>query len=135
MPRRVGPYVLGRRIGTGGMSAVYAARQESGVGVGRLVAIKTLLTPAAQDKRTLKLFVREAVIATQLVHPNIVRTYELVRAKGRLCLAMEYVHGLSLASLLKAKREPFPLRVALQIAVDIASALHAAHELKGHDGT
>ncbi len=130
----MGSYLLGRRIGAGGMSSIYAARQESRVGIGRLVAVK-MMNPALRDRTRIKMFLREALISTQLEHPNIVRTYGVLRSRGRLCLAMEFLHGVNLSSLLRETGKPLPVGVALKIAADVAAALHAAHELRDSHGT
>ncbi|HEY8074792.1 MAG TPA: protein kinase [Labilithrix sp.] len=137
VPRRLGPYVIGRKLGAGGMATVFAARQE-GTHVKRLVALKVLSANISKDDEEHRSFMREALLATRLEHPNIVRTYDVGEVDGTLYLAMELVHGASLSACTKAAEGPSPIPVALKIVGDIARALHAAHELedpeKGHLG-
>jgi eukaryotic-like serine/threonine-protein kinase len=130
--RRLGNYLLGQRIGAGGMAAVFAARQETLGSMGRLVALKVMSTALVGDAEFERLFVREAGIATRLEHRNIVRVYEVGEADGTLFIVMEYVHGVSLAELRSAQTPP--PHHSLSVLSDLALALHSAHELCGEDG-
>jgi serine/threonine-protein kinase len=137
VPRRLGPYLIGRKLGAGGMATVYAARQE-GTHVKRLVALKVLSANVSKEDEEHRAFVREALVATRLEHPNIVRTYDVGDVDGTLYLAMELVHGASLSACGKAADGPVATPIAAKIVCDIARALHAAHMLedpeKGHLG-
>src|SRR5687767_2330827 len=75
VPRRLGPFVVGRKLGAGGMATVFAARRD-GAQPGELVALKVLAPNIAQDETEYRNFMREAAIATRLDHPNIVTTFE-----------------------------------------------------------
>ena len=132
--RRLGDYVLGRRIGAGGMAAVFAARQKGPLDLGRLVAVKVMSTALVGDASYERLFLREAGIATRLEHPYVVRVYEVGEADGTLFIAMEFVHGASLRALCNAVNGPLPLAIALRLLADTADALHAAHELCDAEG-
>src|SRR5581483_8216699 len=90
---RCGPYLLGRRVGAGGMASVFAARQQGPHGFGRLVALKVMSAAISGDPAFQRLFQREAGIAARLEHPNVVRVYEVGEASGESYLAMEFVHG------------------------------------------
>jgi serine/threonine-protein kinase len=125
--RRIGNYVLGRRIGAGGMAAVFAARQEGPAGLGRLCAVKVMSTALLGDPSYERMFLREAGISARLEHRNAVRVYEVGEADGTLFIAMELVHGVSLRDLSEAG--PLPLPFAVRVVQDVARALHAAHEL------
>jgi serine/threonine-protein kinase len=131
---RIGGYWVGRPIGAGGMSTIFAARQESDFGVGRLVALKTLALPGTRSRTQLKILIREALVATQIDHPNVVRTYELVRADDKLCLAMEYVHGAPLHRILHAATPLPPFAYSAKFLAETAAGLHAAHELRDRRG-
>jgi hypothetical protein len=131
--RRHGAYLLGRVIGSGGMATVFAARQAGPKGVGRLVAVKVMSTALAADPTSQRAFLREATIATRIEHPNVVRTYEIGEVDGEIFIAMELVHGESLANLQKGAG-PVPLAIALRIVSDVARGLHAAHELTDREG-
>src|SRR5688500_16869896 len=100
--KRCGPYVLGRRIGAGGMAAVFAARQDGPTGVSRLGAVKVMATAFSGDPAFQRMFLREAAIATRIEHPNVVRTYEVGDDGGEIYIAMEFLHGASLSALQKA---------------------------------
>lgn len=130
-PRRFGPYALGRAIGRGGAGTVYAARKDGPLGIGRVVALKIVPASETNDEAR-ESFRREAAITVRLEHANVVRTYDVDVVAGELALAMELVHGASLAVL---RSSPIPLAVAGKIADDALRGLHAAHELLGPDGT
>lgn len=136
-PRRLGAYVVGRKLGAGGMATVYAARHQ-GLHGNRLVALKVLSPTISREDPEHRSFVREAMLAMRLEHPHIVRTYDVGEQGGQMYLAMELVHGPSLAACQKAAGGPVPLPIAMRIVCDVAAALHAAHELedpeRGHLG-
>src|SRR5215471_5669857 len=122
--RRFGPYVLGRRIGSGGMATVYAARQVGARGATRVVALKVMATALADDPAAQQMFAREAVIATRVEHPNIVRTYEVGEVSGEIFLAMELVQGAALSTICARAPGGVPIPIAVRIAADIARGLH-----------
>jgi serine/threonine-protein kinase len=128
--RQFGPYVLGRRIGSGGMATVFAARQFGARGATRVVAVKVMATALADDPTAQQMFEREAVIATRIEHPNIVRTYEVGEVSGEIFLAMELVQGATLSTLCARSPGGSPVPVAVRIACDVARGLHAVHELR-----
>jgi serine/threonine-protein kinase len=132
--RQFGPYVLGRRIGSGGMATVFAARQVGARGATRVVAVKVMATALADDPAAQQMFEREVVIATRVEHPNIVRTYEVGEVSGEIFLAMELVRGATLSTLCARSPGGAPVPVAVRIACDVARGLHAVHELRGANG-
>ena len=77
MGQRCGPYVVHECLGAGGMATVHRASIEIGAGVVREVALKRLLPQLADDKQFIEDFIREAKLAAQLDHPNIVHLLEL----------------------------------------------------------
>src|SRR6516165_12628922 len=111
--RQFGPYVLGRRIGSGGMATVFAARQLGARGASRVVAVKVMATALADDPAAQHMFEREALIATRIEHPNIVRTYEVGEVGGEIFLAMELVQGATLSALCALAPGAVPLRIAV----------------------
>lgn len=127
-PRSLGPYLLGRKLGAGGMATVFAARQVS-THVKRLVALKVLSSQVSHQDPEHRSFMREAMLATRLEHPNVVRTYDVGEVDGSLYIAMELIHGASLSAIQKASPVPQPLRVVVRIGLDVARGLHVAHEL------
>ncbi len=132
--RQFGPYVLGRRVGSGGMATVFAARQVGVRGASRIVAVKVMATALADDPAAQQMFEREALIATRIEHPNIVRTYEVGEVSGEIFLAMELVQGAALSVLCGSSPGGLPLPIAVRIACDVARGLHAVHELRDLDG-
>jgi serine/threonine protein kinase len=91
--QRLGDYRILREIGRGGMGIVYEAEQEA---LGRRVALKVLLGPAAQDAKLLARFRRESRTAAQLHHTNIVPVFD-VGQQGNLCYyAMQFIRGQAL---------------------------------------
>ena len=124
----VGTEVAGYRIveqaGSGGMGVVYRA-EETGLG-GRPVALKLLPAALAGDPDFRARFLREMRVAAAIDHPNIVPIYRAGEDRGRLYLAMRYVHASDLRRLLEAEGRLTPAR-ALAILDQVARALDAAH--------
>ena len=121
-------YRLDHRIGAGGMGYVWLAWDEV---LRRNVAVKEVHLPAGlSDAEVDELHMRtlrEARAAARLSHPNVVRTYDVLRTAGRPYIVMEYVQSRSLAEVIKADGPLLPERVA-RIGVALLGALKAAHE-------
>ena len=111
-------------IGGGGMGVVYLA--EHG-GLERKVALKLLAPPLAEDPRFRERFVRESRLAASIDHPNVIPIYEAGEADGRLYIAMRYVEGTDLRTLLR-EQGSLDAAQASRIAGQVADALDAAHE-------
>jgi len=110
-------------LGSGGMGAVYKARQR---GIDRLVALKILPSEAAGDPGFAERFTREARALAKLNHPSIVALYDFGHIHGLHYFIMEYVDGLNLRQLEQAGR--LSPREALQIIPQICEALQFAHD-------
>ncbi len=121
--RHVGVYEIQALIGRGGMGDVYRARDSR---LDRNVAIKTLPDVFSSDPERLSRFEREARIVASLNHPNIAVIHGLEESDGDRFLVQELVAGTTLAEQLEDG--PLPIKEALQLAVQIAAALEAAHE-------
>jgi serine/threonine protein kinase len=138
IPARLGDFQILRRIGAGGMAEVFLAEKRGAEGTSKRLVVKRILPGHRRDARLYELFVREARLATGLDHPNIVPVYELVdHPRDGLLLAMEFVDGADLASVLRAARrsgERVPPYVAALIAREAAKGLHYAHQRAGADG-
>jgi eukaryotic-like serine/threonine-protein kinase len=119
-PRALSHYELLKEIGAGARGVVYRARDNR---LNRIVAIKMLRGYA--DRESKQRFLREAICASALSHPNIVTIYELGRSDGMNFIVMEYVPGKALNELI-AKRG-MSLDVCLDYALQIARALAAVH--------
>ena len=121
--QRLGPYEVLSPLGAGGMGEIYRARDAR---LGRDIAIKVLPAELASNPDRLKRFEREARAASALSHPNIVTVYDVGTADSISYMAIELIDGKTLRDLLLSG--PPPIRKLLDIAVQIADGLAAAHE-------
>lgn len=124
-----GSYVINRyeiiaKIGSGGMADVYKAKDHV---LNRLVAIKVLKQDYSTDATFVKKFRVEAQSAAGLSHPNIVSVYDVGEDDGVYFIVMELVQGITLKNYIDMKGK-LDIREALNISVQIASGLSAAHE-------
>ena len=117
-------YRIDRIIGRGGMGVVYLAEHE---GLRRKVALKLLAPPMGEDPPFRERFVRESRLAASIDHPNVIPIYEAGEAEGRLYIAMRYVEGTDLRTLLR-ERGTLDTAQASRIVDQVAAALDAAHE-------
>ena len=118
-----GRYRLEARIGTGGMSSVYRAIDET---LERPVAIKLMNREIATDSDQLERFRREARAVAQLSHPHIVGVIDYGEDQGRPYIALEYVEGETLKERIRRNGE-LDVAEAVDYAIEIARALGAAH--------
>jgi serine/threonine-protein kinase len=119
----IGPYKVDREIGRGGMGVIFLAQDTR---LGRTVALKALPDDVAADPERLQRFEREARVLASLSHPNIAAIYGLEEAAGRRYLALEHIEGETLAD--RIARGPLPLQETLDICIQIASGMEAAHD-------
>jgi serine/threonine protein kinase len=116
-------YEIIAEIGKGGMGEVYQAKDQK---LGRDVAIKVLPQEFAKDADRIARFQREAKLLASLNHPNIAAIYGLEESDGTNFLVMELVDGQTLDEQIKSG--PIPVEESLELALQIAEALEAAHE-------
>src|SRR6476659_334800 len=119
----IGHYRVESLIGVGGLGEVYLARDER---LGREVALKFLPEQLTADKMQLSRFKSEARVASALNHPNILTVHEIGVEGNRHFIATEFIKGVTLRASLAHRR--MNVHDALEIAVQVASALSAAHE-------
>src|SRR2546430_1743989 len=119
----IGPYQVDREIGRGGMGVIFLAHDAR---LGRTVALKALPDDVASDPEHLQRFEREARVLASLSHPNVAAIYGLEESEGRRYLALEHIEGETLAD--RIKRGPLPLQEALEICIQIAAGVEAAHD-------
>ena len=130
---RLGPYEVQATLGAGGMGEVYKARDTR---LDRTVAIKVLPEALAADPQFRERFDREARTISSLDHPHICALYDVGEQDGVSFLVMQYLEGETLAQRLRSVASGFrgtniglPINEALTIAIQIASALDAAHRI------
>nr|WP_320131606.1 protein kinase [uncultured Holophaga sp.] len=135
-PEEFGNYYLLEKIAVGGMAELFKARQRGVHDFQKIVAIKRILPHLSDNDEFVRMFIDEAKLAAQLTHPNIVQIFDLGRAGGFYYIAMEYVDGKDLRSILRKVREfhlPLPERVAAYVVMRVANALDYAHRKRGMD--
>ena len=124
-----GRYEIVARLGTGAFGSVYQAQDTF---LNRPVAVKSIRLDTTLDpehrKALNKRFIREAQVAAQLHHPNIVTIHDILFTPDTGFIVMEFIEGRTLQSLLKSER--LSLASAIEIAAQVASALQYAHEHK-----
>ena len=118
-----GNYRIEEKLGEGGMGVVYLATDTN---LDRKVALKTLLTHAADDEERISRFLREAKAASRLQHPAIVTLYQFGVEGQTQYMAMEFVEGKTLRKIIGS--EPMGVNQLLEIAIQIADGLAVAHE-------
>ena len=116
-------YRITAKLGEGGMGVVWKARDTR---LDRDVALKFFGAHLTEDPEGSERFVREARAAAALDHPNICTVHEIDEADGRTFLVMAFVEGRSLSE--RIAERPLPLNEALDIAIQVAGGLHAAHK-------
>jgi serine/threonine protein kinase len=119
---RLGPYEILAALGAGGMGEVYLAQDTR---LNRKVALKILPNEVAADPDRMKRFVQEAKTASGLNHPNIITIYEIDQSESTPFIAAEFIEGVTLRDRMNGR--PLPLAEGLNVAVQVAGALAAAH--------
>jgi len=134
---KFGRYFLVDRIAVGGMAEVYRAVTQGVEGFRRTFVVKRILADKAKSSTFIRMFIDEARICAALHHPNVVQVYDFGSVDGSYFLAMEYLQGKDLSSLmrvLRAAKTAVPPGLAAFIAREAAVGLHYAHTLKGPGG-
>jgi serine/threonine protein kinase len=132
-----GPYRLLERVAVGGMAEVFKAKRSGVEGFEKVVAVKRILPHLSDNKEFVDMFVDEAKMVAGLTHPNIVQIFDLGRIDKSYYIAMEYVQGRDLRSILRRARERgarLPLDLCALVASRVCSALEYAHRKKDDRG-
>ena len=123
IPERIGDYVIERMIGSGGMGRVYLAKHQT---MQRTVAIKTLPPEQSAQRWAVERFYEEVRAAARLLHPNIATAFDAGHSNGVHFLAMEYINGSTLTSLV-AEHGPMSIADAVSAVRGAARGLAHAH--------
>lgn len=127
-----------REVARGGMAAVFEAEQVGAAGFTKRMAVKIIHERFAAHPEWLQLFIDEAKLSADLVHGNIVQIYQLGRSDRGYFMAMEFIKGLTLRTLInthRARRRPLPPDVAAYCASRVCRALDFAHHFVSGDGS
>ena len=134
---RFGPYQLLDRVAIGGMAEVFKAKRTGVEGFEKIVALKRILPHLSDNKEFLDMFVDEAKMVAGLAHPSIVQIFDLGRIEKSYYIAMEYVHGHDLRTIMRRAREKglrMPLDLSLRVVSQVCAALEYAHRKKDERG-
>jgi serine/threonine protein kinase len=134
---RFDQYLLLKRVGSGGMAELFKAKKVGIEGFERVVAIKRILPHLSSDEEFIEMFIAEAKLAARLSQRNIVQIYDFGKIDESYFIAMEYVPGKDLRTILKrckARNMAFPLPLAVYIAKEVACGLNTAHNQKDNNG-
>ncbi len=132
-----GPYQLLEKIAVGGMAELFRAKRTGVEGFEKVVAVKRILPHLSDNKEFVDMFIDEAKMVAGLAHPNIVQIFDLGKIEKSYYIAMEYVHGRDLRSILRRAKErgtPLPPDLAVLVASKVCSALEYAHRKKDDRG-
>jgi len=124
---KVGPYRLIRRIAQGGMAELYLAEYMRDDGFRRTVAIKKILPHLSENQDFVDMFIREARLAANLQHPNIVQIYDLIKLHNSSFISMEFVDGKNLAQIMAHEKKGLPLGLAIFLIQKISLGLYYSH--------
>ena len=125
-----GKYQLLELLARGGMAEVFKAKSHGVEGFEKVLVIKRILPELGENPQFVDMFINEAKIAVTLSHANIVQVFDLGRADDAYYIAMEYVAGMDLATLLHRGRrygKPIPQELAVYVVSELAKALDYAH--------
>lgn len=136
-PQPFGKYYLLERVALGGMAEIYKAKTFGAVGFEKLLAIKRILPHMSQNTEFINMLVDEAKIAVQLNHTNIVQVFDLGKVDDDYFIAMEFIEGMDLRSIMK-RLEETGRRMAVEdaafIIVEVCKGLDYAHRKKDQYG-
>jgi eukaryotic-like serine/threonine-protein kinase len=136
LPMRFGKYLLVELIAHGGMAEIFKAKSYGVSGFEKTIVIKRILPSYSDDREFVDMLIDEAKICAGLQHANIVQTFDLGRLEGRYYIAMEYVNGVDMVTMLsrlrKAKRK-LPLELVCFILSEALNGLEHAHRAVGPD--
>ncbi len=133
----LGPYVLERLLGRGAAAEVWQAVESGDLGFRKRQALKLLRPPPGEMEAQKKALINEARVCGHLKHPGVVDVYRVGEHNGVIYIAMEFVDGPDLNTLLEGLRRQkiqIPISVCMDMAIEITDALDHAHTARGDDG-
>ena len=136
-PLKYGKYWLTDRIAVGGMAELYRGKISGEEGFEKAVAVKKILPHLAAEQEAVSYFIDEARLAALLQHPNVVQIYDFGRLEDTYFIAMEYLFGKDLKTVLHSAGQrgmPLSLENLLYIASGVCSGLDYAHTMKDLQG-
>jgi serine/threonine protein kinase len=128
---RLGDYRLVKELARGGMAVVSLAYQTTSLGLERRVVIKSVLPHMVNQQEFVTMFIDEARLMMSFSHPHIAQVFEAGQLEGRHFIAMEYINGATLSSLIRAtqkRKEHIPYEVAFGVALALGEALSYVHQ-------
>jgi eukaryotic-like serine/threonine-protein kinase len=131
-----GTFRLVRKIAVGGMATVYEAELLGPAGFAKRTALKVIHPQYARQKEWLQLFIDEAKLSANLMHGNVVQIYQLGEVSGEYFIAMEFIQGPTLRSVIDRHWElgqRIPTHLAAYVASRVCRALDFAHNFVGPD--
>jgi serine/threonine protein kinase len=132
-----GPYQLLERVAVGGMAEVFRAKRTGVEGFEKVVAVKRILSHLSDNKEFVDMFIDEAKMVAGLAHPNVVQIFDLGKHEKNYWIAMEYVHGRDLRTIIRRARErglKIPLDISTYVVSKVCAALEYAHRKKDDKG-
>lgn len=135
--RSHGNYRLTRLIGRGGMGEVWQAEVIGLAAFSKLVAIKRVRKKRLGDRRYLEMLADEARLVANLTHPHIVQVHHLFRSGKDVCIAMEFVYGVTFLQIMERLQQlerEMPVDVACYVVARICSGLYYAHMKRSRSG-
>jgi serine/threonine-protein kinase len=130
-------YEILSKLAEGGMAEIFLARATAASGPRRHVVLKRVSRERATDQQYVRMFLDEARLAAQLSHFNIAQVFDIGRLGASYFFTMEYVHGVTVQTLILRARErgmQLPVPAVLAIIAGAAAGLGHAHTRVGHDG-
>ncbi len=129
--QQLGKYQLVRKLAAGGMAEVFLAKATGPMGFEKTLVVKRILPELAAEPDFVKMFLSEAKLAARLTHPNIVQIFDFGESEGTYFLAMEYIDGPSLRTLIQraeAQRQLLPPAVCARLISLACEGLAFAHD-------
>ena len=124
---KIGPYLLHKKIATGGMAELFLSDYVREDGFRRRVAVKRILPHLAQNPDFIRMFTREARLAALLHHPNVIQVFDYGKIGNAYFIAMEYIDGKDLGEILWALKQGLPVDHAIYIISEICKGLDYSH--------